>query len=107
MDQAADAAAKAVALQGAAGGGNATSAFNAGAVLVNSGKLAEAAVQFQRAIRLDPSMAEAHYQLGVALLGTGNATEAIKSLEQYLALAPQGPNAQMARDMLPELKKMK
>jgi Flp pilus assembly protein TadD len=106
MDQAAEAAAKAAELHGAAGGGNATSAFNAGAILVNSGKFAEATVQFQRAIRLDPSMAEAHYQLGLALVSTGNATEAIKSLEQYLALAPKGPNAQMAKDMLPELKKM-
>jgi Tfp pilus assembly protein PilF len=107
MDQAAEAAAKAVELQRTAGGGNATSAFNAGAILVNSGKFAEAQVQFQRAIRLDPSMAEAHYQLGIALVSTGNAAEAIKSLEQYLALAPKGPNAQMARDMLPELRKMK
>jgi Flp pilus assembly protein TadD len=107
MDQAAEAAAKALELQRAAGGGNATSAFNAGAILVNSGKFAEAQVQFQRAIRLDPSMAEAHYQLGIAFVSSGNAAEAIKSLEQYLALAPNGPNAQMARDMLPELKKMK
>ncbi len=105
MDQATEASAKAAQLYGAAGGGNATSAFNAGAILVNSGKFAEATVQFQRAIKLDPSMAEAHYQLGVALISTGNVAEAIKSLEQYLALAPKGPNAQMAKDMLPELKK--
>jgi len=32
--------------------------------------------------------------------------EAIKALEQYLSLAPDGPNAQMAKDMLPELRKM-
>lgn len=106
MDQAAEAAAKAAELHGAAGGGNATSAFNAGAILVNAGKFAEATVQFQRAIRLDPSMAEAHYQLGVAFVSTGNAGEAIKSLELYLAAAPKGPNAQTAKDMLPELKKM-
>jgi Tfp pilus assembly protein PilF len=106
-DQAAASAAKAVELHGAAGGGDATSAFNAGAVLVNSGKSAEAVEQFRRAIQLDPSMAEAHYQLGVALVSTGNVAEAIKALEQYLTLAPKGPNAQMARDMLPELKKMK
>jgi Tfp pilus assembly protein PilF len=107
MEQAAEAAAKAVELHGAAGGGDATSAFNAGAILVNSGKSAEALVQFQRAIKLDPSLAEAHYQLGVAFLNTGNVAEAIKSLERYLALAPSGPNAQMVKDMLPELKKMK
>jgi Tfp pilus assembly protein PilF len=107
MDQAAESAAKAAELHKAAGGGSATSAFNAGAILVNAGKFAEAQVQFQRAIRLDPSLAEAHFQLGVTLISTGNAAEAIKSLEQYLALAPNGPNAQMAKDMLPELKKMK
>ena len=33
-------------------------------------------------------------------------SEAIKALDQYLALAPAGPNSQMAKDMLPELKKM-
>jgi regulator of sirC expression with transglutaminase-like and TPR domain len=52
-------------------------------------------------------MADAYYQLGLAFVSMGNAAEAIKSLEQYLALAPKGPNAQMAKDMLLELKKMK
>jgi hypothetical protein len=30
----------------------------------------------------------------------------VKSLEAYLALNPTSPNAQTAKDMLPELKKM-
>jgi Tfp pilus assembly protein PilF len=103
---AAEAAAKAMELHGAAGGGDATSAYNTGAIMMNSGKIAEAKAQFQRAIQLDPKMAEAHFQLGMTFINEGNVGEAIKSLEQYLSLAPAGPNAQMAKDMLPELKKM-
>lgn len=70
-------------------GGNATSAFNAGAILVNPDKFAT--VQFQRAIRLDPSMAEAHHQLGVALVSTGNAVEAIKALAAVSSSLPASP----------------
>lgn len=106
MDLAAAASAKAGELHAASGGGDATSAYNSGAILVNSGKMAEAKAQFQRALQLDPKMAEAHYQLAMTFINEGNVGEAVKSLESYLALAPAGPNAQMAKDMLPELKKM-
>lgn len=106
LDLAADAAAKAMELHGSDGGGDATSAYNAGAIMMNSGKIAEAKAQFQRAIQLDPKMAEAHFQLGMTFINEGNVGEALKSLEQYLSIAPNGPNAQMAKDMLPELKKM-
>lgn len=106
LDLAADAAARAMELHGAGGGGDATSAYNTGAIMMNSGKVTEARAQFQRAIQLDPNMAEAHFQLGMTYINEGNVGEAIKSLEQYLSLAPDGPNAQMAKDMLPELKKM-
>src|SRR5690606_13733586 len=67
---------------------------------------AEAKAQFQRALQLDPTMAEAHYQLAMTFINEGNVAEAVKALEQYLTLAPNGPNAQMAKDMLPEPKKM-
>lgn len=104
IDDAAAASAKAMELQG--GGGDATSAYNAGAIMMNAGKVEEAQRQFQRAIQLDPTLAEAHFQLGMTHINTGNVGEAIKALEQYLQLAPDGPNAQMAKDMLPELQKM-
>lgn len=104
LDEAAAASAKAMELQG--GSGDATSAYNAGAIMMNGGKMAEAQAQFLRAIELDPTMAEAHFQLGMTYINGGNVAGAITALEQYLALAPTGPNAQMATDMLPELKKM-
>jgi tetratricopeptide (TPR) repeat protein len=110
--EAADAAKKASELHAAAGPGaggsaaDASSAYNAGAILMNQGKVAEAKAEFLRAIQLDPKKADAHYQYAMTLLNEGNMAEAVKALEQYLALAPTGPNAESAKGMLPELKKM-
>jgi tetratricopeptide (TPR) repeat protein len=105
--EAGEASAKANELRSASGGGgDATSLYNAGAILVNQGKMAEAQVQFERAIQADPNMGEAHYQLAMTLVNQGKIPEAIKSLEQYLSVSPAGPNAETAKLMLPELKKM-
>jgi tetratricopeptide (TPR) repeat protein len=105
--EAGEASAKASELRGAGGmAGDATSLFNAGAIFVNQGKMVEAQAEFEKAIAIDPTMAEAHYQLAMTLLNQGKVAEAIKSLEQYLSLGPTGPNAQAAQDMLPELKTM-
>lgn len=107
FDEAGTASNKAIALRGASGGGgDATSAFNAGAILVNQRKMAEAQAQFEKAIQLDPKMAEAHYQLAMTLINQGKVPDAIKSLEQYLVVAPSGPHADEAKMMIPELKKM-
>jgi tetratricopeptide (TPR) repeat protein len=105
--EASEASAKASELRGASGGGgDPTSLFNAGAIFVNQGKMVEAQGQFEKAIAADPTMAEAHYQLAMTLINQGKVGEAVKALEQYLSLGPTGPNAQSAKDMLPELKKM-
>jgi tetratricopeptide (TPR) repeat protein len=105
--EATEASAKASELRGASGGGqNASSLYNAGAIFVNQGKMVEAQAQFEKAIAADPTMAQAHYQLAMTLINQGKVGEAIKALEQYLSLGPTGPNAESARDMLPELKKM-
>jgi tetratricopeptide (TPR) repeat protein len=94
-------------LRGASGGaGDANSVYNAGVILVNQGKMAEARAQFEKAVQLNPKMADAHYQLGMTFINEGKVAEAIKSLETYLQLDPNGKNAQMAKDLLPELKKM-
>jgi len=85
---------------------DATSLFNAGAILVNSGDMTAAQKQFEAAIAADPQMAEAHYQLAMTHINQGNIAEAIPALEQYLSLAPDGPNAPTAEMMLPELEKM-
>ncbi len=62
---------------------------------LDTGKAKEA---LQKAIEIDPSYAEAHYQLGIILTNDMNAiAQAVEHLKKYLELAPEGPNSEMAR----------
>ena len=82
--------------------------FNTGAVLTNAGRADDAIAAFDKCIAADPSKAEAYYQKGVNLLGKATlqgdktipAPGTIESLQKYLELAPTGPNAQNAKDLL-------
>ena len=104
FDEAVKMSAKAAELAGAAGGGDATSVFNMGVIYWNQGKGEEALAQFEKAIQLDPKMAEAYYQAGVASIGQGKMTEAKARLTEYLKLAPNGPNAATAKAMIAQIK---
>ena len=108
FEEAGKAAAKASELRGggAAGGagGDATSEFNAGVISWNQTKVAEARAHFERAVALDPKMAEAHYQLGMAYINENKLPEAKKALETYVQLAPTGPNAETAKAILGSMK---
>jgi tetratricopeptide (TPR) repeat protein len=87
--------------------------YNMGANLVNSGNSDQAADFFQKAIAADPNYADAHYQLGICLMGkaavdnkTGKITPPAGTADQfqkYLELKPDGPYAQSAKDMLASL----
>lgn len=83
--------------------------FNEGAVLTNSGKPDAANTAFDKAIQADPTRAEAYYQKGLNLLnkatnkpdGTIVAPEGTAdAFNKYLELAPTGPNAENAKQML-------
>jgi Tfp pilus assembly protein PilF len=82
--------------------------YNLGAMLTNAGKSDEATEAFKKAIAADPNHAESYYQLGVALTAkmTMNgdkpvpAPGTVEALQKYLQLAPSGPNAQAAKDLL-------
>ncbi|MGO9084205.1 MAG: tetratricopeptide repeat protein [Candidatus Sulfotelmatobacter sp.] len=82
--------------------------FNTGAVLTNAGKADEALAAFDKCIAADPTRAEAYYQKGVNLLGKatlqGDKTVpvpgTVEAFQKYLELAPTGPNAQNAKDLL-------
>ena len=51
-----------------------------------------------KAIEIDPTYAEAYYQLGIILTNDMNAIpQAVEHLKKYLELAPEGPNSEMAR----------
>jgi len=85
--------------------------FNTGAVLTNAGRADEALAAFDKCIAADPTRAEAYYQRGVNLLGkatiqgdkTVPAPGTAEAFQKYLELAPNGPNAQNAKDLLASL----
>jgi tetratricopeptide (TPR) repeat protein len=85
--------------------------FNMGAVLTNAGKVDEAIAAFDKCIAADPNRADAYYQKGVNLLGkatlqgdkTVPAPGTVEALQKYLEIAPTGPYAQSAKDLLASL----
>jgi tetratricopeptide (TPR) repeat protein len=85
--------------------------FNEGAVLTNAGKVDEANAAFDKCIAADPTKAEAYYQKGVNLMGKATlqgdktipAPGTVEAFQKYLELAPTGPNAQNAKDLLASL----
>lgn len=82
--------------------------FNIGAVYTNAGRVDDANAAFDKCIAADPNRADAYYQKGVNLLGKatlkGDKTIAppgtAEAFQKYLELAPNGPNAQSAKDLL-------
>ena len=62
----------------------------------NAGKIPDAKKAFEAAIQANPNHAEAHYQLGMALVNEGNMAGAATEFETYTKLAPDGPNSATA-----------
>jgi len=92
---------------GAAGGGGGASApalYNQGVILWNQNKAQEAADKLEAAIKADPNFAEAHYLLGKAYINLGKLPDSAKELQEYLRLAPSGPNKDDANKTLEMLK---
>jgi tetratricopeptide (TPR) repeat protein len=106
FDEASAVSAKAAAAGGVIGGsGNADAIYNQGIILWNQGKIPEAKVKFEEAIKANASHPEAHFQLGMALLNEGDVPASITAFEKYLELAPEGQFATQAKGMLAQLKK--
>jgi Tfp pilus assembly protein PilF len=94
LDLAAQASLKASELTAVAGGGaSAEAQFNQGVIMWNGGKFAEAKVLFESAIKADPKMAMAYYQLGMANLNLGDIPNARAAFQEYLKVDPNGPKA--------------
>jgi TolA-binding protein len=74
-------------------------------ILWNSQKYAEAKTQFEAAIKADPNMAPAHYQLGMAQLNLGQIPDARASFENYLKVDPNGAKAAEVKGYLAALPK--
>jgi Flp pilus assembly protein TadD len=91
-------------LGGAAGGGDANAVFNQGIIYWNQSKIKEAQDQFEKATKLDPKLADAHYWLGMALVNQGKLPEAKAPFNEYLKLAPTGQYADTAKAILATIK---
>jgi tetratricopeptide (TPR) repeat protein len=89
---------------GAAGGGDANAVFNQGIILWNQSKIPEAKVQFEKATKLDPKLADAFYWYGMALVNEGKLPEAKAPFTEYLKLAPTGQYADTAKAILATIK---
>jgi len=82
--------------------------FNQGAVMTNAGKVDDAIAAFDKVIAADPTRADAYYWKGVNMIGKATlkgdkmvAPEGTaEAFNKYLELAPTGPYAQPAKDML-------
>ncbi len=86
--------------------------YNLGAIMVNAGSADSAVEAFKKAIETDPNYADAYYQYGVSLMSKAQISADGKitpvagtneAFQKYLSLAPDGPYAQPAKDMLTTL----
>jgi tetratricopeptide (TPR) repeat protein len=64
---------------------------NRGIVQMNAGGIDRALADFDRAIALQPDLAEGHINRGAALLVRNDLREAIQSIDRGLALSPEQP----------------
>lgn len=79
--------------------------YNEAVKFINDRDLDNAIPLLQEAIKLDPNLAEAYYELGMALLNKGNKEGAIKNLEKYLELGSEGEKTSTAKAVLGALRK--
>ena len=78
----------------------ATSYFNLGAQYVNPGQNPEAIEAFRKAVEYNPEYPDAHYQLGLTLVGVNQIKDGLTHLKRYLKLSPSGSNAEVARALV-------
>ncbi len=80
---------------------SAAEAYNSGVRNHTGGNFDQAAADYERAILADPSMANAHYNLGLIFSRKpATLSQARREFEKYIELAPNGLYSPIARDWL-------
>jgi Flp pilus assembly protein TadD len=77
--------------------------FNIGVNFVNAGLTEDAVQYFTRAIGLDAAYVDGYYQRALAYLRLGRTAECRADFEKVVSLAPDGPQARLARKALQQL----
>ncbi|MFL6247564.1 MAG: tetratricopeptide repeat protein [Thermoanaerobaculia bacterium] len=78
--------------------------LNVGILFLNQNSPKDAVTYFDKAIALDANKAEGYYYRGLAHVQTKNTAAAKADFEKVLALAPNGPEANDAKQLLAGLK---
>jgi Flp pilus assembly protein TadD len=77
--------------------------YNIGAIAKNSDKSADAVKAFKKAVEIDPKYAQAHRELGLALVQQGDFAGAVAQFNKYLELAPTASDAASIKSMVKQL----
>lgn len=86
---------------------NASCQYNNGWVLSQCGeekKLPEAIASYETAVRLEPGLVGAHYNLALLHYKQGDNDAAVIELDQFIKLAPGDPDLKQAKALLAKLK---
>jgi len=88
------------AAQASGQGASADSLFRKGVKLFNNNQIPQALETFEQALSVDPKYAKAHYMLGLCYTNSGDTVKAKDHLKQFIALAPNDPDAKSAKEMM-------
>jgi tetratricopeptide (TPR) repeat protein len=78
--------------------------YNIGVNLVNANKPEDAIVYFTKAVTVDPAYADGYFRRGLAYMGAGKTAEAKADFNKLLELRAEGPEADLARKALEQIK---
>jgi regulator of sirC expression with transglutaminase-like and TPR domain len=78
--------------------------LNVGILFLNKESAADAVVYFDKAVALDANQATGYYYRGLAQLQLKKMAEARADFQKVVALAPDGPEAKDARQLLADMK---
>jgi len=77
-----------------------TTLFEHAVKLFNDNQAEAAALELKSVLKADPAHARANFLLGMSLLNSGRADEGRGYLEKFIELAPDDPDAEIARGLL-------
>lgn len=80
--------------------GVAKSLLDQGIDQFNNGKIPEAQSSLEQALQADPSLAKAHYMLGLCFANEGDNAQAKEHLLKFIEMAPNDPDVATAKDMV-------
>lgn len=83
--------------------GLAETLYEQGREQFNANNMAAAKTAFEQTLQADPNYARAHYMLGLCYVNAGELAKAKQHLQKFVELAPDDPEAAVAKDMMAQL----